>query len=108
MLNQNKLTKTKPESKAKRIFKNWSRVRISLCTTVVHNTAQNSSDSPPSYPLDSLHCSDVVCWNGGDAMCWKPTNGSAAQHVINANVPGVQFAATVYDDKYKQCGSTWW
>jgi len=29
-------------------FKNCSRVCISLCTTVVHNTAQNSSDYFPS------------------------------------------------------------
>jgi len=29
-------------------FKNGSRVCISLCTTVVHNPAQNSSDYFPS------------------------------------------------------------
>jgi len=35
-------------------------VHISLCTTVVHNTAQNSSDHFHSYPLDNHHGSDNV------------------------------------------------
>ena len=35
-------------------------VGISLCTTVVHNTAENSSDNLPSYPLDNHHSSYVV------------------------------------------------
>jgi len=35
-------------------------VCISLCTTVVHNTAQNSSDNLPSYPPGNHHCSDAV------------------------------------------------
>jgi len=39
-------------------------VCISLCTTVVHNTAQNSSDISPSYLPDSHHSSDDVCWRG--------------------------------------------
>jgi len=51
-----------------------------LCTTVVHNTAQNSSDNFPSYPLDNHHCSDYVCWRGrqtpdrerADSQ-WEPT-----------------------------------
>jgi len=42
------------------------RVRISLCTTVVHNTAHNSSDNFPSYPPDNHHSSDDVYWRGGD------------------------------------------
>jgi len=40
----NKRTKTKPKPKPTLIYKNWSCVFISLCTTAVHNTAQNSSD----------------------------------------------------------------
>jgi len=39
-------------------------VYVSLCTTVVHNTAQNSSDNFPSYPPDNHHCSDDVYWRG--------------------------------------------
>jgi len=35
---------------------------VSLCTTVVHNTAQNSSDYFPSKPPDNHHSSDAVCW----------------------------------------------
>jgi len=44
MLNLNKRTKTKPKPTLG--FKNCSYVCVglSLCTTVVHNTAQNSSD----------------------------------------------------------------
>jgi len=39
---------------------------ISLCITVVHNTAQNSSDNFPSCPPDNHHCSDDVYWRAGD------------------------------------------
>jgi len=40
-------------------------VGISLCTTVVHNTAENSSDNLPSYPLDNHHSSYVqISWCG--------------------------------------------
>jgi len=35
-------------------------VCASLCTTVVHKTAQDSSDNCPSYPPDNHHCSDDV------------------------------------------------
>ena len=35
-------------------------VCIALCTTVVHNIAQNRSDNFPSYPPDNHHCSDYV------------------------------------------------
>jgi len=31
-------------------------VCISLCTTVVHKRAQNSSDNLPSYPPDNHYC----------------------------------------------------
>jgi len=50
--NVNKWTKTKSKPKPTLIFKNFSCVCISLCTTVVHNTAQNTSDNFPSYPPD--------------------------------------------------------
>ena len=43
------------------------RVCVSLCTTVVHNRAQNSSDYFPSKPLDNRHSSDAVYWRGGKA-----------------------------------------
>jgi len=39
-------------------------VCISLCTTVIHNTAQNSSDNFPSYPPDNHHSSNDVYWKG--------------------------------------------
>jgi len=35
-----------------------------LCSTAVHNTAQNSSDNLLSYAPDN-HSSDVVCWREG-------------------------------------------
>jgi len=34
---------------------------VSLCTTVVHNTAQNT-DNFPSNPTDNYHRSDDVYW----------------------------------------------
>ena len=51
MLNLN--TKTKPKTKPTLIFIRTVRmycICVSLSTTVVHNTAQNSSDSLASYP----------------------------------------------------------
>ena len=41
-------------------------VCISLCTNVIHNTAQISSDNFPSYPPDNHHSSDDVYWTGGE------------------------------------------
>ena len=38
---------------------------ISLCTTVVHNTAQNSSDNFLSYPPENHHSSHDIYWRGG-------------------------------------------
>jgi len=38
---------------------------VSLCTTVVHSTAQSSSDYLPSYPPDKHQSSDAVYWTGG-------------------------------------------
>jgi len=40
---------------------NCSHVCVSLCTFVVHNTAQSSSDYLPSYPPDKHQSSDAVC-----------------------------------------------
>ena len=65
MLKLNKHTKTKPKPKQTFNFKNCSYVYVSLCTTVVHNTAQNSSDNFPSYSIDNYHSSDDVYWRGG-------------------------------------------
>ena len=45
MLNLNERTQTKP--KPTLIFKNCTSAYVSLCTTVVYNTAQNSSDNFP-------------------------------------------------------------
>jgi len=36
-----------------------------LCTTVVHNTEENSFDNCPSYPPDNHHSSDDVYWRQG-------------------------------------------
>jgi len=38
---------------------------ISLHTTVVPNTAQQSSDNLPPFPPDSYHYLDVVYWRKG-------------------------------------------
>jgi len=43
-------------------------VCISLCTTLVHNTAQNSSDNFPSDPPDNHRSSDDVYWRGGETL----------------------------------------
>jgi len=37
---------------------------VSLCSTVIHNTAQSSSDYFPSYPPDKHKSSDAVYWRG--------------------------------------------
>jgi len=47
MPNLNNCTKTKPKRKPSLIFKNCSCVCVSLCTTVIHNIAQSSSDNFP-------------------------------------------------------------
>ena len=70
MLNLNKCTKTKDKLESTLIFKNcsyvhvcvWGCVCVLLCTTVIHNTAQNSSDNCPSYRPDNHCSSDDVCW----------------------------------------------
>ena len=48
MLNLKQMHK-KTKSKPTLLFKNWSCVRVSLCTTVVHNIEQNGYDDLPSY-----------------------------------------------------------
>jgi len=60
-------TKSKPKSKESKenlnrqaTLKQLMCVCISLCKTVVHNTAQNSSANLPSYHPDNHRCSDVV------------------------------------------------
>jgi len=63
MLSRNKHTKTKPKPTVGLFIC----VCILLCATVVHKTAQNSSDNLPSSPPDSRHWSDDVCWRGGDS-----------------------------------------
>jgi len=69
MLYPNECTKTKPKPKPTLSFNNCSCVCISLCTTVVHNTAQNSSDNFPSCSPDNAHYSDDIYWRGGG---WTP------------------------------------
>jgi len=46
-------------------------VCVSLCTTAVHNTAQNSYDNLLSYPPDNHHSSDDVYWRGGMDLLYK-------------------------------------
>jgi len=46
-------------------YKNCSHVCVLLCTTVVHNTAQNSSDYLPCYPPDKHQSSHAVYWKVG-------------------------------------------
>jgi len=43
-------------------------VRESLCTPVIHNTSQSSSDYLPSYPPDKHQSSDAVYWSGGERL----------------------------------------
>ena len=66
-LNQIKIQNAKPKQTQKKLNLNLNQssslrtphinlcVCISLCTTVVHNTAQNSSDNVPSYYPDNHH-----------------------------------------------------
>ena len=42
-------------------------VRVSLCTTVLHDIVQNSSNNFPSYPPDNHHNSAEVYWRAGGA-----------------------------------------
>jgi len=50
----------------KLILNKCSRACVSLCTTVVHNIALNSSDNFYSYPPDNHQSSNDVYWRGGD------------------------------------------
>jgi len=58
-------------------------IGLSLCTNVVHNTAQNSSDNFPSYPPENHHSSDDVLWKGkGDnRQTNKGTTSPPASHL---------------------------
>jgi len=56
-------------------------VCVSLCTTVVHNTAQNSSDNIPSYPPDNHHCSDDVYWREGGRFNRTPACDRQTQQI---------------------------
>ena len=62
--------------------KNCSYVCISLCTTVVHNTAQNSSDNLLSYPPDNHHCSDTVQWREGAEKLAEQTDTCTTLTII--------------------------
>jgi len=46
-------------------------VCISLCTTVAHNTAQNSSGNFPSHAPQDHHRSDDIYWRGGQTHSVK-------------------------------------
>jgi len=45
-----------------RVWEAFTFTFLSLCTTVVHNTAQNSSDNFASYPPDKHVSSDDAYW----------------------------------------------
>jgi len=70
-LKQTHLAKTKPKPKPTLIFKNCSCVCVSLCTTVVHNTAQNTSDNLLSYQvtLRTVTVAQMLFAGGGGAHC---------------------------------------
>ena len=65
MLNLNNTLKLNLNLKLTLNFKNCSRVFTSLCTTVIHSTAQNSSGTFPSYPQDTIIAHMVsTAWEG--------------------------------------------
>jgi len=41
-----------------------------VCTAVVHNTAQSSSDYLPSYLPDKHQSSDAVYWREEEPLIW--------------------------------------
>jgi len=43
-------------------------VCVSLCTSVVHNTAQNSSYNLPSYPPDNRRTQEMPTGGQGDML----------------------------------------
>ena len=71
---------------------------IPLCTTVIQNTAQNSSDNLPSYPPDNHHCLDVVYWRGGGAA------GDKHRKLIRRKEVNAHWAYSYGD---KKCHITW-
>ena len=67
MLSLNKHTeKLNLKLKPTLILKTAHIMCVSLSTTVVHNTAQNSFDNFPSYPPDNHHNSDLMTSTGGE------------------------------------------
>jgi len=60
-------------------------VCISLCTTVVHNTAQSSSDYLPSYPPDKHQSLDAVYWRGGELQLENKLNNVYGQSELKQN-----------------------
>jgi len=65
-----KKLKKQPKSKENqnRSLMSTARIHVSLCTTVVHNTTQNSSNNVPSYRPDNHHYSDIVYWMAGGRL----------------------------------------
>jgi len=60
MLNLNKYTEKLILNLNQQASLRTTHVSVSLYTTVVHNTKQNSSDNFSSYPPDSHHSSDNI------------------------------------------------
>jgi len=61
--------------------KNSSHMSISLCTTITHSAAWNSSDNLPSYPLYSHHCLNVVCWRKWHCSLSRPCLNKSTRHL---------------------------
>jgi len=81
MPNINKCTKTKPKPKATLIFKNCSYVcALSLCTTVVHNTAQNSSDNFPLI-LQTIIIAQMMSTGGEREVCVQLFSSSNSNNI---------------------------
>jgi len=57
-----------PKPKPTLLLLNCSYVCVSLCTTIVHNTAQDSSDNFQSYPPGSHHSSDGLLEGRGSIV----------------------------------------
>jgi len=62
-------------------------VCVTLCTTVVHNTAQSSSDYLPSYPPDKHQSLGAIDWRGGDVelRTWQ-YQGKPARQISSSKV----------------------
>jgi len=62
---------------------------ISLCATVVHSTAQSSSDNLPFYPPYDHHGSDVVYWREGVPLGISSTGIFQRPDVLPVTQPAV-------------------